>query len=143
VLSAVYFDGTSKTHYVKRFQIETTTINKKFNFISDHKQSYLKLITTEKQPQLALKFLKGKVEEEMDYDFDMLIDVKGWRAVGNKLSTYPIIEVNLIASSKPENVKDENQDSEEIADDASEELDVGTTISLSSKKDEKEQLGLF
>jgi hypothetical protein len=59
------------------------------------------------------------------------------------LSTYPIIEVNLIASSKPENVKDENQDSEEIADDASEELDVGTTISLSSKKDEKEQLGLF
>jgi topoisomerase-4 subunit A len=143
VLSAVYFDGTSKTHYVKRFQIETTTINKKFNFISDHKQSYLKLITTDKQPQLALKFLKGKVEEEMEYDFDMLIDIKGWKAVGNKLSTYPINEVKLIASTKPEDIEDGNQDSEEIADDSSEELDVGTTISLSSKKDEKEQLGLF
>jgi topoisomerase-4 subunit A len=143
VISAVYFDGGSKIYYVKRFQIETTTANKKFNFISDHKQSYLKLITTEKQPQVAVKFLKGKDEEEMEYDFDMLIDVKGWKAVGNKLSSYPVNEVKLIASAKSEPEQIENPEVSDEPDDSEEELDVGTTINLSPKKDDEEQLGLF
>ncbi|MEP1955010.1 MAG: DNA gyrase/topoisomerase IV subunit A, partial [Algoriphagus sp.] len=68
VLSAIYFDGGSKTYYIKRFQIETTTLNKNFNFISDHKNSYLKLVSTEKQPQARVTLIKGKEEEVMEYD---------------------------------------------------------------------------
>ncbi len=143
VLSAVYFDGGSKTFYVKRFQIETTTVNKKFNFISDHKQSYLKLISTAKQPQVAVKVLKGKEEEQMDYDLDMLIDVKGWKAVGNKLSTYPVVEVSLIESQKGEKKSDGENQEEDQEDESDDQLDVGTTLNLSPKKDDEEQLGLF
>lgn len=139
VLSAVYYDGGSKTYYVKRFQIETTTLNKKFNFITDHRSSYLKLISTEKQPQVKVLVQKGKAEEEQEYDLDMLIDVKGWKAMGNKLSSHPVKEVQLISSKKAEKSEKESEKADE-----SDELEIGSTIDLSPKKDgDEEQLGLF
>ena len=141
VISAIYYDGSSKAYYIKRFQIETTSMNKKFLFITDHKQSYLKLVSTEKQPQVSATLIKGKdkEEEEMEYDLDMLIDVKGWKAIGNKLSTHPIKELQLIESKES---KSENKTQEEGEDDG---VEVGKTIDLSVKKDEddEEQLGLF
>lgn len=142
VVSAIHYDGSSKTFYVKRFQIETTTLNKKFNFITDHKQSYLKIISTEKQPQASVTILKGKEEEIMEYDLDMLIDVKGWKAIGNKLSSHPIKDISLIQSAKPEKVNPETSADEEDEDD---EIEVGKTIDLSIKKDkeDEDQLGLF
>ncbi|WP_297336054.1 DNA gyrase/topoisomerase IV subunit A [Algoriphagus sp.] len=139
VVSAVYFDGASKTFYVKRFQIETTTVNKKFNFISDHKSSYLKIVSTDKQPQVSAQIQKGKETETVDYDLDMLIDIKGWKAMGNKLSTHQVNELSLIApkaAAKPAEQADNSPDS---ADD----FEVGSTLDLSPKKDDEEQLGLF
>ena len=141
VVSAIYYDGSSKTYFVKRFQIETTTLNKKFNFITDHKQSYLKLVSTEKQPQASVTLVKGKEEEVMEYDLDMLIDVKGWKAIGNKLSTYQIKDLSLIESKKA--VEESDEDGEESDEDDDEQIEVGKTIDLSVKKDDEEQLGLF
>lgn len=139
IISAIYYDGSSKTYFVKRFQIETTTVNKKFNFITDHKQSYLKVVSTEKQPQATVTLVKGKEEEVKDYDLDMLIDVKGWKAIGNKLSSHQVKEIKLIETKKSstENTSAEDTDSED------DEIEVGKTIDLSVKKDDEEQLGLF
>lgn len=144
VLSAIYFDGASKTYYVKRFQIETTTLNKKFNFISDHKQSYLALISSEKQPQVSAVLQKGKEEGTMEYDLDMLIDVKGWKALGNKLSTYPIKELKLLKSIKEKNTSNDGG-GDSSGGDENGDLEVGSSIGLSIKKDkdDEEQLGLF
>lgn len=141
VLSAIYFDGGSKTYYIKRFQIETTTLNKNFNFISDHKQSYLKLISTEKQPQARVTLIKGKEEEVVEYDLDMLIDIKGWKALGNKLSTYQVKDLSLIESKKTEISKEPESEEEEL--DSDDDIEIGSTIDLSVKKDDEEQLGLF
>lgn len=145
VLSAIYFDGGSKTYYLKRFQVETTTLNKNFNFISDHKQSYLKLVSTEKQPQARVTLIKGKEEEVMEYDLDMLIDIKGWKALGNKLSTYDVKELSLIESKKVEEAKEADSDENEDESDSDDDLEIGSTIDLSVKKDkdDEEQLGLF
>ncbi|MBN3519035.1 DNA gyrase/topoisomerase IV subunit A [Algoriphagus lutimaris] len=139
IISAIYYDGSSKTYFVKRFQIETTTINKKFNFITDHKQSYLKVVSTEKQPQATVTLVKGKEEEVKDYDLDMLIDVKGWKAIGNKLSSHQVKEIKLIETKKSssKNTSTDDSDSED------DEIEVGQTIDLSVKKDDEEQLGLF
>ncbi|KPQ19030.1 MAG: topoisomerase IV subunit A [Algoriphagus marincola HL-49] len=140
VLSAVYYDGGSKNYFVKRFQIETTTLNKKFNFITDHRSSALKLISSEKQPQVKAIVTKGKEEEEQVYDLDMIIDVKGWKAMGNKLSSYPIKSLELIAQKKEEkqSLKEEGKDED------SDEIEIGSTVDLSPKKDsDEEQLGLF
>ena len=140
VLSAVYYDGGSKNYFVKRFQIETTTLNKKFNFITDHRSSALKLISSEKQPQVKAIVTKGKEEEEQVYDLDMIIDVKGWKAMGNKLSSYPIKSLELIAQKKEE----KQSSKEEVKDEDSDEIEIGSTVDLSPKKDsDEEQLGLF
>lgn len=143
ILSAVYYDGGTKNYFVKRFIIETTTINKKFNFVSEHKQSYLKLVSTEKQPLITATLVKGKEEEQMEYDLDMLIDVKGWKAIGNKLSNYQIKDVSLLQSKnevEPSSIE-KNQGSE--ASDHEDNLEIGSTIDLTIKNEDEDQLGLF
>lgn len=143
VISAVYFDGGANTYFVKRFQIETTTLNKKFNFISEHKQSYLKLISTEKHPQISVTLIKGKEEEQMEYDLDMLIDIKGWKAIGNKLSNYVIKNLSLIQSkSVAESNSVESNENSEI-NDGGDQLEIGSTIDLKVNNEGDDQLGLF
>ncbi|MFN3996329.1 DNA gyrase/topoisomerase IV subunit A [Algoriphagus sp.] len=144
VISAIYFDGGTKTFFVKRFLIETTTINKRFNFITDHKQSYLKVVSTSSQPQVSVTLTKGKEEEIMEYDLDMLIDVKGWKAIGNKLSTYLVKEITLIHTEKPdaESAEDGEVVEDEVSD-SSQELEIGSTIDLTPKKEDDDQLDLF
>ena len=141
VLSAIYFDGATKTFFVKRFLIETTTINKRFNFISDHKQSYLKLVTTDSQAQVVVTVTKGKEDEQVEYDLEMLIDVKGWKAIGNKVSAYPVKEIQLIESEPTK--AEESEDADEVSTESDDQLEIGTTIDLTPKKDDEEQLGLF
>ncbi len=145
VISAIYFDGGTKTYFVKRFLIETTTINKRFNFITDHKQSFLKVVSTASQPQVSVTLTKGKEEEVMEYDLDMLIDVKGWKALGNKLSTYPVKDLSLIISEKEteEEISEEVEENSDESSDPTQELEVGSKIDLTPKKDDEDQLGLF
>lgn len=143
VISAIYFDGGIKTFFVKRFLVETTTINKRFNFITDHKQSYLKIVSTSAQPQITVTLIKGKEDEVMEYDLDMLIDVKGWKAIGNKLSTYPVKDISLMISEKVEETAEEGEGENEEETDMTQELEIGSKIDLTPKKDEDDQLGLF
>jgi topoisomerase IV subunit A len=148
VISAIYYDFPSKTYFVKRFLIETTTINKKFGVISEHKQSYLKIVSSHKQPQVKVTLLKGKVEEEVEYDLDLMIDVKGWKSVGNKLSQNPIKSVELINSDLNEEpqiemISETEEETNALENsNSNEEIEIGTTINL-NVKNEDEQLGLF
>jgi topoisomerase-4 subunit A len=107
VISAVYYEGSQKSHFVKRFKIETTSIGKRFAFITESKGSNLVLATTDKQPQIEVTFQKEKKlpEETAIYDFDMLIDIKGWKALGNKLSNYKVSKVKLLASTPGNDVE--------------------------------------
>lgn len=92
VISCVYFDGDSKEHYVKRFQIETKTENQRFLFISEHKSSKLEVVSTHPKVSIAFNYLKGKSKDKHEEQvlLSEFIDVKGWRAQGNKLSSYTI-----------------------------------------------------
>jgi topoisomerase-4 subunit A len=89
-ISAVYYDGNSKNYYVKRFQIETREDGKQHSFISDHKDSKLIFASTAHNPMIQIEVLKGKSKEKLIYDLDLVefIDVKGWKALGNRLTQY-------------------------------------------------------
>jgi topoisomerase-4 subunit A len=148
VISAIYFDGASKTYFVKRFLIETTTLNKRFNFINEHKQSFLSLVTTDAQAQVSVTLQKGKETEQMDYDLDMLIDVKGWRALGNKLSGHEVKALQLIVSEpvkveEPVDAALEEEEEDELPEEVDNDLEIGSTIDLTPKRGDEEQLGLF
>lgn len=85
VISAVYYDGSKKWTMVKRFKIESMTNGTKYNFITEHRSSKLFFVSVQPKPALKYDFKEksGKVEKEVKLaDF---IDVKGWKALGNKL----------------------------------------------------------
>jgi topoisomerase-4 subunit A len=89
IISAIYFDGSNKTHFIKRFKIETSTIDKKFLFISDHKASKLVASSINYAPNVQIKHKPdGKTSEIELMPIDELVDVRGWKAIGSKLN-YP------------------------------------------------------
>lgn len=111
VVSAIHYDGGSKTHYIKRFQIETSTLDKRFNFISEEKGSKLILVTTIAQPQIEVHYTEkgSRDRKKVTYDMDMLIDVKGWKATGNKLSAHSVKKVVLLNSEDARVDKSEDE----------------------------------
>ena len=116
VVTAIHYDSESKNHYVKRFQIETTTLNKKFLFINESKGSKLVAVSIHPSPQATFEVSKGKNKEKHEETVELndLIDIKGWKAVGNRLSQFQVRKVKLIesASGKSEDQIDspENED---------------------------------
>ena len=103
VITAVYYDGNNKQHYVKRFNIETSTPDKRFNFITEARSSKLEVVTTDPHPQVIVKAgLKGNQTEEKYFDLDMIVDVKGWKAIGNKLTNDKVKKITLVQNEAKE-----------------------------------------
>ena len=94
IISAAYFDGSNKTHLIKRFHLETTSLDKKFLFISDHKASKLIAVTDNYAPNVQIKHkLDGKTNELEIIPIDELAEVRGWKALGSKLNYAKLVEV--------------------------------------------------
>ena len=112
VISAVHYDGSAKNFYVKRFKIETQTVNKPFSFISDSKGSSLIVATVQDDPEVEIEYLKGRAKKKFTERKKLaeLVDVKGWKARGNRLSPYRITYVGLAENGKPK--EDEKEKSE-------------------------------
>ncbi|MBF9220284.1 DNA gyrase/topoisomerase IV subunit A [Hymenobacter sp. BT662] len=103
-LSAVYVDGETKLHYVKRFKIETSTLSKRFTFISETKGSKLLAVTCHPEPLVEVTLQKDKKadKEKEQIALHEFIDVKGWKAMGNKLNYFKIHAVALLTDEGPE-----------------------------------------
>ncbi len=114
-LSAVYYDAKQKTYYVKRFLIETKTINSKFLFITEGDKNMCLVATDLKLPEITL--LTGKTKKdstEQTINLAEFIDVKGWKAIGNKLGSNEILSIELIAAE--EEIEEEIKQEENIED---------------------------
>lgn len=114
VISAVYWDGEAKQHFVKRFQIETNSLDKEFGFISETIGSRLEFVTTSDTPEVEMEVVKGKGQEkEVEVvNLEDIIDVKGWKAMGNRLSQYKVTKVRPV--EEPEDTGLEEGDDESI-----------------------------
>jgi topoisomerase-4 subunit A len=171
IITALYYEGGSKLNYIKRFKIETTTPNKVFKFISEERSSKLHFISSAATMKVHVKYTEKGKNAFQDFQLDELIDVKGWRATGNKFVLDKIKEVSLLESSVPESeISAPEKPREEepapsiddlkasIAKEVAEEekkFDVGSSVDLNVKKpnekkpnekksdDVKDQLGLF
>ncbi|ALJ00652.1 DNA gyrase/topoisomerase IV subunit A [Rufibacter tibetensis] len=107
VVSAVYTEGETKITYVKRFVVETSTIGKRFIFISETKGSKLLAASVHPEPKAEIKIQRDK-KSEKETDNLLLsdfIDVKGWRAMGNKLNYYKIFGVTIQKEEEVEQIK--------------------------------------
>jgi len=95
-ISIIYFDGKRQNFYVKRFLIDKS--NQKFSFISDHKDSYLELVSTDWRPQIEILYKKekGKKRIKTIISLEDFIAIKGAKSSGNKLSSNKINTINLL-----------------------------------------------
>ena len=84
-ISAVYFDGSKDWTMVKRFQIETNKLNQRFNFLTDDKNTKLYFASVHEKPKLEYSYRVKGGKEDGTVDLADFIDVKGWKALGNKL----------------------------------------------------------
>ena len=99
VYSAIHIDGKSKNYHVKRFVFDNTATGKQTSIISDENGSKLIFITGQEHPVVKIEQLKGKEQtpETIEVDISAMIDVKGMKAMGNRLSQHPIKKVELLA----------------------------------------------
>jgi topoisomerase-4 subunit A len=95
---------------VKRFNIETSTFDQNFPFISDHRSSQLLFVTV--QPDVSIEYFDknsaGEKKKEV-LAIDEFIDVKGWKALGNKLSDQKITGVKKLKEEKEAKTKGSSQ----------------------------------
>ena len=105
VYTVVHFEGKSKNYMVKRFVFENTIIGKQTSFISDESGSKLILISGAAQPIAKVEQLKGKTQipETVELNLADLIDVKGMKAMGNRLSAHVVQTVTLISEHDDDN----------------------------------------
>lgn len=88
VITAVYLDAEKLQYNVKRFLIETTTLNTKFFFIKEGKGNRLMMVTTAPEPLLRMQTGRGAQLRKGVLKLYKMVDVMGWRAIGNKMENF-------------------------------------------------------
>lgn len=151
VYTAIHQDGKSLTYYVKRFVFEDIAIGRRSLFINEEPKSKLILLTSNRDAIIQLDIEKGKSKtpETIEQSLNEIIDVKGIRAQGNRLSPHTIKGIKLLSEEEDPNeeieVKEDTHSSEseknkkESTDDIKLEITNPDDISI----DNNGQMGLF
>ena len=96
-ISAVYYDGSKKEYYVKRFFPDIQ--NKKVLFITEHEDSFLERAVVDKFPMVELTFAKvkyGNIKDKEQLNLHEFITVKGVKALGNRLSANKVKNIEFL-----------------------------------------------
>ncbi len=123
VFSIVHIEGKSKNYLVKRFTFENIAVGKQISLISEEAGSKMVLLG-HTAPVISMTHLKGKDQtpETLELNLAEIIDVKGMKAMGNRLSQHPVKSVELISDiiGKTEAADEADTEPAEIVAEASE-----------------------
>ncbi|MCR4030257.1 MULTISPECIES: DNA gyrase/topoisomerase IV subunit A [Flavobacterium] len=116
-ISAIYYDGEKERYFLKRFLVENET--KEESFITDHPNSQLEIVSTDYRPvaQLVFAKVKGVQKDDLHIDVEDFIAVKGFKALGNQLTTDKLRQVNLLEPLPYEEPVEEVPERPEISED--------------------------
>jgi topoisomerase-4 subunit A len=135
IISAAYFDGSNKTHLIKRFHLETTSLDKKFLFISDHKASKLIAVTDNYAPNVQIKHKPdGKTNELEIIPIDDLAEVRGWKALGSKLNYPKLVDLTFLETEDEAPVSEKATPIETEAEAEAEEVDVQAEVEIETEE---------
>ena len=99
----VYYDGEKDKHMVKRCVLEPK--NDQWDYlISDHAQSEVLVVSAADHVEIEVSFkkVKGKEKESETVNLEEFIAVKGWKAAGNQLASWPIKSVQVLREENDE-----------------------------------------
>ncbi|MCD9577153.1 DNA gyrase/topoisomerase IV subunit A [Flavobacterium soyae] len=116
-ISAIYYDGEKERYFLKRFLVENE--GKEESFITDHPNSQLEIVSTDYRPvaQLVFAKVKGVQKEDLHIDVEDFIAVKGFKALGNQLTTDKLKQVNLLDPLPYEEPVEEIPEKPELSED--------------------------
>jgi topoisomerase IV subunit A len=92
-IAAVYYEGEKGWTLVKRFLIETRTTGSRFKFITEHKDSRLLYAQCGIDPIIEYIWKAKSQKHTREFRINEFIEVKGWKALGNRLSEYKLLSV--------------------------------------------------
>jgi topoisomerase IV subunit A len=97
-ISAFYFNANNGNWYLKRFQIETTSLEKKFNFIGEDAANKLLACSTHENPEIEIKYADAKKKKHTEIlKVAEQTDIKGWKAQGLRYASGNVQGVNLLS----------------------------------------------
>ncbi|HZJ36953.1 MAG TPA: DNA gyrase/topoisomerase IV subunit A [Gillisia sp.] len=147
-ITAIYWEAEKERYYVKRFVLEIP--EREEHFIGEHEKSFLELISTDYIPQAELVFskLKGKDQKSNEIiNLKEFISVKGYKALGNQLTTDKVKQINLIdpIPFEPEVVPVEEIEvkDEETVENESEKNKASEDLKTGKSNSDKSQTKLF
>ena len=135
-ITCLHYIGNKKTYYLKRFKIETNQINKLFCFIDESRGS--KFIKCAIDSNLNLSFnyyLRNGDKKTKKIIINEFIDVKGWKASGNKLPNQLRMSRFLF-----EQEQDQDLSKLEIPSDNNESEDINKITNINKTKNKKDEL---
>ncbi|MVZ62893.1 DNA gyrase/topoisomerase IV subunit A [Sphingobacterium humi] len=152
VYTAIHQDGKTGTYYVKRFNFDDLPVGKRTKFIGE--ESKLITLTNNEAPVVALNILKGKSQTKESFEqlLTEIVDVKGMKAQGNRLSFHTVQKIKLLTEEVDLSQKQEIEvaeeageavvDSEVASTDATD-IPLEITNPDDIKLDDNGQMGLF
>jgi len=127
VISALHYEPEKGRTMVKRFQIETSKLDTKYPFISEANGAKLYYASTHPQPIVKYSYKTGGEKQEGTLDFAEFIDVKGYKALGNRLIDHKVLKVTQVHDDMKIEVKEE-EPNDDKKDDGT--VSTGDTIEL-------------
>lgn len=98
-VSCIYYHAERDRYYVKRFTLEDVASAQIFFDLEDS-SSFIEMVSTDYLPvvEIIFKKVKGQQRDPETIELEEFISVKGIGAMGNQLTTYPVKEINILAS---------------------------------------------
>lgn len=95
VVSAVYWEGEKQQYQVKRFLVEPS--KDPITFITDHADSKLAIHSLVSHPRITVSYDKRSNDRpDEEVDLEDFISVKGYKALGNRLTQYKVKDLQMI-----------------------------------------------
>lgn len=101
IIAAIHYHTKKKAYYVKRFKIETSTLGQKFFYINEDRGSKLLHVTISPEPVLDYTIQIKRQRHNRTLFVNQFMDIKGWRALGNKLTDDRIVSVKEVMPKTP------------------------------------------
>jgi topoisomerase-4 subunit A len=113
-ISVVYYEGEKQWTMVKRFLIETTTVGQRFKCITEHPDSKLYFVTLEEDPVVEFGYMSNRQKVTEAFQPAEFIEVKGWKAIGNKLVDKKLISIQAQLNEDESETEVEEEAEEEM-----------------------------
>jgi topoisomerase-4 subunit A len=113
IITGIYQEGSTKAFFIKRFKIETVKTQKLFFFISETKNSKLYFASDAVKVEASVTYKEKNKKLQKILNLDSLIDVKGWKALGNKFPLQNVVKIESVSGVKE--VEAQDPEKEDIA----------------------------